>query len=162
MADIIVDGMTRVSFVPTIASAALAPTVAELNAGTILHNTLTAGGLEGFEASTGEVDNTAFGSRFDTRLPGVSAYSGTRLILKKQDGTDTVHSTLTTFGTNGYIVMRDMFPKDNAWAAGDKVNVYPIQTGDWDYMNRERNSVLRYWVATPIRIEPKKNVAALI
>jgi hypothetical protein len=156
MADIIVDGMTRVAFVPTIANVA-APTAAELTAGTYLGTVLTAGGMEGFEASTGEVDNTSYDSRFDTRLPGVSAYSGTRLILKKQTGTDTVFTTMTTFGTTGYIVIRDALDKDTAFAAAQKVNIYPITTGDWDYMSRERNSVLRYWVATPIRSEPEKN-----
>lgn len=49
MADIIVDGMTRVTFAPTIANTA-APTVAELNAGTLLQSTLIPAGLEGFES----------------------------------------------------------------------------------------------------------------
>lgn len=155
MADIIVDGMTRVAFVPTIAVVG-SPTVAELNAGTLLHDNLTAGGLEGFEASPAEVDNTSFGSRFDTKLPGTSGYSGSRLILKKKTGSDTVHTTLTTFGTSGYIAVRDGVDKDAAWAAAQPVNLYPIMTGDWDYMARERNSVLRYWVATPITEEPTK------
>jgi hypothetical protein len=158
MADIIVDGQVWVAFVPTIANVN-APTAAELNAGTELHDTLVAGGMEGFEASTGEVDNTSFGSRFDTRMPGVSSYSGTRLILKKQSGTDTVFVALTTFATSGYLVTRFGKDKDTAVAASDKVNVYPVTTGDWDYMAPERNSMLRYWVATPIAAEPSKNVS---
>ena len=46
MADIIVDGMTKVSYVPTIANIA-APTVAELNAGTALQSTLIPAGPGG-------------------------------------------------------------------------------------------------------------------
>src|SRR5437868_846741 len=98
MADIIVDGMTRVSYVPTISNQAT-PTVAELNAGTLLTSLLTAAGLEGFETSPGEVDNTSLASTFDTRLPGTQSFSGTRLILKKQAAGDTVYSLLTVFGT---------------------------------------------------------------
>lgn len=157
IADIIVDGQTYIAFVPTISNIN-SPTATEILAGTVLHNTLTAGGLEGFEASTGEVDNTSYGSRFDTRLPGVSSYSGTRLILKKQTATDTVHTTLTTFGTTGYIAVRDGIANTTAPVAAQAGwNIYPITTGDWDYMARERNSVLRYWVATPISLAPVKN-----
>lgn len=155
MADIVVDGRARVVFVPTIANTA-APTVAELTAGTYLGNVLVAGGLEGFEASTSEVDNTAFDSRFGTKSPGTSDYSGTRMIFKKQSGTDTVWELMTEFGTSGYVVIRDGKDAQDPYVATDKVNVYPIMTGDWDYMNRERNSVLRYWVATPIVSEPVK------
>lgn len=155
MADIIVDGFTRVDFVATIANSA-SPTVSELTAGVYLGGVLTASGMEGFEASPGEVDNTSYDSRFDTKVPGVSAYSGTRLILKKQSGTDTVHTTLTTLNTVGFLVVRDALARATAYAAAQKVNVYPITTGDWDYMARERNSMLRYWVATPIRSEPSK------
>ena len=160
MADIIVDGFTRVDFVATIANPA-GPTVAELGAGVYLGTVLTASGMEGFEASPGEVDNTSFDSRFDTKVPGVSAYSGTRLILKKQSGIDTVHTTLTTLNTIGHLVVRDALARATAYAAAQKVNVYPITTGDWDYMARERNSMLRYWVATPIRAEPSKNATVV-
>jgi hypothetical protein len=157
MADIIVDGKTRVAFVPTIANKA-APTVAELSAGTLLHDTLVPDGMEGFEPDPGEVDNTSFGSTFDTKLPGVSSFSGTRLVLKKQDGTDTVHSTLTAFDTGGNIVVRAGTKlKTDTWALSDKVQVFPIRTGAWAYVNPERNSVLKYWVATPVSAEPNFN-----
>lgn len=156
MADIIVDGFVRVAFVPTIANLA-APTVAELNAGTLLSSTLVPGGLEGFEPSPGEVDNAAFDSKFDTKLPGVSGYSGSRLILKKQTiGSDTIHTLLTAFGTAGFIVIRRGIDSATAWATSQKPQVNPITTGDWDYVAPERNSVLKYWVATPISGAPNK------
>lgn len=159
MADIVVDGLNRVDFIPTIAASTLVLTAAEYTAGTRLDKVIAPGGLEGFEASPGEVDNTAFSSRFDTKVPGVSGYSGTRLILKKQTGTDTVFDTLTQFATSGFIAIRYGISADTAPAAAQKnVNVYPIMTGDWDWMAPERNSMLRYWVAIPITAEPKKNV----
>ena len=153
MADIIIDGFVRVAFVPTIASIA-APTTTELNAGTLLHSTLVPAGLEGFEPSPGEVDNTNFGSTFDTKLPGVSSFSGTRLMLKKQDGTDTVYNLLKVKNTAGYIVVRRNLDKNTAWTASQKVEVYPIRTGAFAPVAPERNSVSKYWVATPVSDEP--------
>lgn len=156
MADLIVDGFTRVAFVPTIANIA-APTVAELNAGTLLHNTLIVGGLQGFGFSPGEVDNSAFGSSFDTKLPGVSSYSGTQLVLKKQTmGSDTIWTLLTTYFTAGYIALRDGIANATAWATSQNAEVFPITTGDWEYMDRARNEVLKYMVAVPIASAPNK------
>lgn len=159
MADIIVDGQVRVSFVPTISNPE-APTAVELNAGTLLHDVLTPDGVEGFDPDPGEVDNTSYGSTFDTKLPGTASFSGTRLTLKKQSGTDTVHATLTAFNTAGYIVFRFGKDKDTLYTATtDKVTVYPIRTGNWSYVQPERNTVLRYWVVTAVSDEPKFDVA---
>lgn len=158
MADIVVDGMTRASFVTTIANPA-APTVAELNAGTLLSTStgLIAAGLEGFDAQPGEVDSTPLSSRSDTKQPGVSSYSSTALVMKKQTGTDSIFTTLTTFNTTGYIVLRRNVAVGTAWTIGDKVQVYPIATGDWDYLPPERNTLSRYRVQTPITDAPTKN-----
>lgn len=155
MADIIVDGMTRVAFVPTIANIA-APTVAELNAGTLLQSTLVPTGLEGFENSTADVDNTSLASTFDTKLPGRQSFSGTGLVLKKQDGTDTVFNLMSVPNTNGFIAVRDGILEATGWVAAQKVEVYPIRTAAHSMMGRgEANSVLRYRVPTPISAKPE-------
>ena len=65
MADFSSDGMTRVFYVSAIASQN-APTVAELNAGLALQSLITADGLEGFEASTSDVE-TRRSTRRSTR-----------------------------------------------------------------------------------------------
>lgn len=160
MADIIVDGMTRVAFVPTIANIA-APTTAELNAGTLLQSTLIPAGLEGFENTTADVDNTSLASTFDTKLPGRQSFSGTGLVLKKQDGTDTVFNLLSVPNTSGYIVIRDGVTESTAWTAADKVEVYPIRTAAHSTMGRgEANSLLRYRIPTPISAAP--NLKAVV
>lgn len=160
MADIIVDGMTRVAFVPSIANIA-APTTTELNAGTLLQSTLIPAGLEGFENTTADVDNTSLASTFDTTLPGRQSFSGTGLVLKKQDGTDTVFNLLTVAGTNGFIVIRDGVAQGTAWASSDKVEVYPIRTGPHSPLGRgEANSLLRYRVPTKISSAP--NLKAVV
>ncbi|MEO5665515.1 MAG: hypothetical protein ABIR39_19795 [Nocardioides sp.] len=160
MADIIVDGQTRVAFVPTIANIA-APTTAELNAGTLLQSTLIPAGLEGFENTTADVDNTSLASTFDTKLPGRQSFSGTGLVLKKQDGTDTVFNLLSVPNTAGYIVIRDGVAESTAWAATNKVEVYPIRTAAHSTMGRgEANSLLRYRIPTPISAAP--NLKAVV
>lgn len=154
MADIIVDGMTRVSWVPTIANIA-APTVAELNAGTTLQSTLIPAGMEGWENTTAEVDNTSLASVFDTKLPGRQSFSGTGLVFKKQTPTDTIFNLMTTPNTDGYIVVRDGMAESTAWATSQNVEVYPVRTATHSMLGRgEANSVLRYRVPTPITAKP--------
>lgn len=160
MGDIIVDGKTKVWFVPTIAAADLSPTVAELTAGTPLEHVLTADGLSGFSPKTADVDNTALDSTFDTVLPGRSAYSNTMLTLKKQSGaTDTAWTALSVRDTPGYIVIRDGVPAATAVAAADKVQVYPVVLGEWGYVDRAKNSVLKYQVETKISGTPNQKAA---
>lgn len=156
MGDIIVDGKTKVWFVPTIANIA-APTVAEITAGTSLEHQLTADGLSGFAPKTADVDNTALDSTFDTVLPGRSSYSNTMLTLKKQSGaTDAVWTALSVRDTAGYIVIRDGAPVSQALAAADKVQVYPVVLGEWGYLDRAKNSVLKYAVETKISGTPNQ------
>lgn len=155
MADILVDGQTKVILVPTIASAALIPTAAELLAGTNLEDNLIPAGLEGFDPSNAEVDTTALSSTFDTKVPGRTGFSGTGLVLKKKTGTDTVHTALKTPNTSYYLAIRDGIPAATAAAAAQKFAVYPIVLGQWAYMGRgEANSLLRYRVPTLVSAVP--------
>lgn len=152
--------MTRVYYVPTIANIA-APTVAELNAGTSLTSTLIPAGLEGFENSTAEVDNTSLASDFDTKLPGRKSFSGTGLVFKKQDGTDTIFVLLSVPNTNGYVVIRDGVLNTTAWTIADKVEVFPIRTATHVMLGRgESNSLLKYRIPTPITSQP--NLKAVV
>lgn len=152
MADIPIDGMTRVAYVATIANEA-APTVAELNAGILLQTIMTADGLVGFEPNTADVDTTSLASTFDTMTIGRDSFSGTLLRLKKQTGTDTVFNTLTR-GTTGFIVVRRYVLEGTAWAAAQTPNVYPIICGQTRELAPEANTVGRYEVPTKIHQPP--------
>lgn len=157
MADIFADGNTRVSYVPTIANIA-APTTTELNAGTLLHDTITADGLVGFEAETAEVDTTALSSTFDTKLPGRASFSGTMLRLKKQNtnpAADTVFNLLAT-NVAGYIAIRRSLAATTAWASSQKLAIYPIQCGEVKFLTPEANTVERYEVPTMITATPQQ------
>lgn len=157
MADVFADGNTRVAFVGSISNIA-APTVAELNAGTLLQSYITADGLMGFEATTAEVDTTSLASTFNTKTIGRDDFSGTGLRLKKQTyGSDTVFSLLTRT-TAGYIVIRRGTTETTAWAASQAVEVYPVTCGQRKFLAPEANSVQKYEVPTPITSAP--NLAA--
>lgn len=153
MGDVYGDGTTRVAYVPSIASIA-APTVAELNAGTLLQSYVTPDGLVGFEATTAEVDTSSLASTFDTKGIGRDSFSGTMLRLKKQSGVDTPYGLMTR-GTEGYIVIRRWIPETTAWAAAQKVEVYPIVCGRERLLPAEANSVSKYEVPTMVRSAPE-------
>lgn len=153
MADVFADGNTRVAFVGSISNIA-APTVAELNAGTLLQSYITSDGLMGFEATTAEVDTTSLASTFNTKTIGRDDFSGTGLRLKKQTyGSDTPFSTLTR-GTSGYIAIRRGITESTAWAADQAVEVYPVTCGQRKMLAPEANTVQRYEVPTPITSAP--------
>ncbi|MEV4521478.1 hypothetical protein AB0J77_14715 [Micromonospora tulbaghiae] len=153
MADIPVDGNTRVAWVPAISNKA-APTTGELNAGILLQSLITADGLAGFEPETADVDTTSLASTFNTVTIGRDTFSGTMLRLKKQDGTDTAYNTLVR-GAAGYIVIRRDILETTSWAAGQKVEVYPVVCGQTKRLNPEANTVARYEVPTKITSAPE-------
>lgn len=159
MPDIIIDGRTRVAFVTSIANRN-APTTAELNAGTLIHDTLTADGLRGFAPETQPVDTSALSSTFNTKAPGRTDYSGTGLMLKKQSPTaDTTYNTLIRdFSTN--IVIRRGTSAATAWAAADKAEVYPVVCGEVQNQDPEPNSVQKYLV--PVFISPEPSLRATV
>ncbi|MGC5019011.1 hypothetical protein [Micromonospora sp. DT47] len=153
MADIPVDGNTRVAWVPAISNKAL-PTTTELNAGLLLQSLVTADGLAGFEPETADVDTTSLASTFNTVTIGRDTFSGTMLRLKKQDGTDTAYNTLIR-GAAGYIVIRRDVLETTAWTAAQKVEVYPVVCGQTKRLNPEANTVARYEVPTKITSAPE-------
>lgn len=158
MADSLSDGRTRVSWVPSIANIA-APTVAELNAGTILHDKMTPDGLAGFEPDTADVDVSALDSTFNTVVAGRAGFSGTMLRLKKQSGTDTVYNLLVR-DLAGFVVVRRDTTAATAWAASDKAEVYPSVLGETRNLPPEANSVHRYEV--PVKVASTPNLRATV
>lgn len=159
MADIIVDGKVKVALVTTISTIS-APTAAELTAGTDITNLLTADGLVGFQAETAEVDTTSLGSTFDTKMPGRASFSGTKLRLKKQSGTDTVYTTYVRDTATHVVVRRDGSAASEAFASADAVEVYPVVVGELQPMDPEPNTVQRYEL--PVLVSSQPNLRAVV
>lgn len=157
MADIVVDGFTRVAYVPTIANIA-APTTTELNAGILLQSVMTPDGLTGFEATTADVDNSALNSTFNTVTIGRDSFSGTKLTFKKQATGDTTYTTLTR-GTAGYIVVRRYIDNATAWTTAQVVEVFPVIFGQTRNLAPTANSVTKWEVDTKISATPNIRAA---
>ena len=154
MADVISDGNVRVSWVPTIASIA-APTTAELNAGTRLDQTMTADGLVGFAPEQQKIVTTPLSGTFATSRNGRVAFGEPMLRIKKQDATDTIFNLLVK-DTAGYVVIRRDLDAGTAWAASQKVSVYPAVCGETVFMDPEENSLSRYEVPIAITSQPQQ------
>lgn len=151
MNDIIVDGKTRVYAIPDTDQALEALSAAALTSGDALHDYLVPTGLEGFEGTTAAIDNSSLASTFGTNLPGRTDFSGTGLLLKKQETTDPAFDLLSVKGTKLIIVILDGVDATEAPVTGDEYEAYPITTGEYNYVGRgEANSILRYRVPTPV------------
>ena len=142
MADIISDGLTRVSWVTSIANTA-APTAAELNAGVALESFVTADGWNA-STSTDDVDNSALNSTQNTVLPGRRSDS-IELTFKQQGKSN---APWTTFAGNpaGYLVRRSGLSASTAWAASQKVTVYTVQAGFRDEKAPAKNELEKFAV----------------
>lgn len=158
MPDIVSDANTRVAWVPTIANIQ-APTTTELNAGMLLHSTMSADGLVGFRPETADVPNTKLDSDFNTVDVGRTNLSGTMLRLFKQSGTDTIYDTLIK-GAAGYVVIRRSVAASTAWTTGQKVQVYPAKCGETAWLDPEENTDERYEV--PIKVTAKPALRAAV
>lgn len=153
MGDIYGDGQVRVAIVPTISNIA-SPTATELNAGILVHDLLTPAGLQGFEATTADVDTSALSSTFDTATIGRDSYTNTMLELKKQTvGADTVRSTLVR-GYQAYVAIRRGIPCTTAWASTQQLEIYPITCGRRKEIAPAANALLKYQVPTKISSPP--------
>jgi hypothetical protein len=157
VADIVVDGQTRLTFAAAVANIAL-PTASELNAGILLQSVLTPDGVMGFEPTTADVDNSALNSTFDTKTIGRTSFSGTKLQFKKQSSGDVWFTTLTR-GTTGFIIIRRYIPETTAWTSAQGIAVYPIICGDLIELSPVANAVAKWQVETKITSSPNLRAA---
>lgn len=154
MADLTFDGMLRVSLVPTIASATLAPTVAELTAGTDLTPRLLPDGVS-IGSDTASVDNTKMNSTSNSQKAGRRSYT---LSVKYVRGTavdEIAVETAMTYRAVGYLVVRRDVTYSTAWAAAQKVEVYPIEVGEANPDSPAPDTLQAVEVPLMVTAEPK-------
>lgn len=124
MGDYGFDGMIRVSFVPTL-TAPNAPTVTQVSAGTPLEARLTADGLT-ITVETADVDTSKLNSTGNSGTIGRDSYTvAVKYVRGDQPEATAVQSTLVR-GAAGYLVVRRDKLATVAWAATDKVELYPV------------------------------------
>lgn len=147
------DGLVNTIWVPAIGDIQK-PTAEEINAGTDLSNYVVLGGWS-CSPSQDSISDQRENSAQDFENPGRKKISGSS--IEVIDNTNTEHSeqnvameTLAE-GAEGYFVRRYGKQTDEAFAAGDTVNVYAVRVGMSTKMAITANSVLRSKVNFSVR-----------
>jgi hypothetical protein len=156
MADLLGDGMFKVTWCSTIANIA-APTVAELNAGTPLELLITPDGLK-IDPDTASVDTSSLGSTFNTASAGRRSFSPA-IMFKHQTPTDTAFDLLP-YRTSGFLVVRRNLIATTAWTASQKVAVYPMQVGEPKETTPAPNAVQTF--ESPMMVTSDPNTRAVV
>ena len=131
-----------------------APTIIELEAGTDISNYVMLGGWS-FDPSQDTVSDQRENTVQDFGAPGRK--SAGDISIEVIDNTNTSHSTenvaMETLaeGAEGYFVRRYGKQTDDAFAAGDTVNVYAVRIGMSAKVAIAANSVLRSKVNFSVR-----------
>lgn len=160
MADIPVDGKTRIAWLPSCANIA-APTVSELNAGMLLTYRITKDGLIGFEPTSASIDSASIGDVYDIMDVGTDSFGDNGFRLKRQTplNTDIVYTTLIK-GLAGFTAIRRDVDRDAAWASAQLLEVYPSKCGRRKRLMPERNTMTRYEV--PIFVYQQPELDAIV
>lgn len=126
--DLTYDGNVKVAWAASIADIS-APTAAECTGATELSDDITPDGLS-ITFATAAVDNSALSSDFDTSEPGRATPTlSVTFKTSYSDGTARPAATTLTRGAAGYLIVRRNKAVDTAFAAADKVEVYPATCG---------------------------------
>lgn len=158
MSDLISDGKTRVAWAATIANIN-APTVAELNAAADYTQRITPDGLK-IDPSTAKVDTNSLASTFDTATVGRIGFE-TEVTFKRGDtGPDDAPFTTLKYGVSGYLVVRRGLAYTTAWAASQKVEVYPITCGEPANASPAANEVSKFM--SPMMVTSQPATAATV
>lgn len=129
MSDVYNDGNIAAWFVPSIADIAAPKAATEiLAAGSLaLHERMVPDGLK-VPASTDNIDNSKMRSTFTTHRVGRRKFDG--LSVKYQVGdavAEQAYDTTLVWKAQGFLVVRRGVSADTPPAAGDKVEVYPVE-----------------------------------
>lgn len=128
MAVVIIDGRVAVAWCTAIANIGQ-PTAAESNAGTRLETLITPTGLS-IRPSTAKVDVGNLASKKNASRAGRVDHD--IKLTFHHDGTADIAWDLLPYGTNGFLVVRRGIARETAFAAGQKVAVYAVETGEPD------------------------------
>lgn len=153
MTDMLNDGNIKLYYVPTIANIA-APTVAELDAGTSLECLVTADGLA-VSVDEEVVSIPKLCETNTSQAPGRATYGITLTIARQDTEAEDVGWTTLLRGTAGYLVMRYGVDHEQAWAADDKVQVFPVKFGERRPQQPEANGATLFQSQAYVGKEPE-------
>jgi hypothetical protein len=144
-------GRTRFYYAPTIASAALAPTAAEITAGLRLDTELAE--VNGFTFANSPIQVPDMASAFVSSIPGEDSVEDSNLIFYELDTATNPISVSQAKGINGYICIFYKGVAGAAPAAADKCDVWPIQIASNARQYTADNEAAKYQVTyTPTAV----------
>ena len=158
MSDLINDGMTKVSWVTSIANIN-APTAAELTAGSDFTARITPDGLK-IDPSTADVDTSSLASTFDTKTVGRVGYDTEVTFKRGTTGGEDLPYTTLKYGVSGYLVVRRGVAYATAWATSQKCEVYPITCGEPQNSSPAANEVMKF--VSPMKVTAPPATAATV
>lgn len=138
------DGNVKVAFVPAIANTS-APTVAELTGASAIDLScyLSADGFTpGLDEAVISDDRLCDTETFEQPGRSSRTLQVTYIDNSNTDDDNEAYETLVP-GSTGYIVVRRGKAYDGAFAATDKVDVWPVKAGKYSDLPPEANSVLK-------------------
>ncbi|MFE1949926.1 hypothetical protein ACFW9D_05590 [Streptomyces sp. NPDC059524] len=112
-------GITKVHYLPTIASPALLPTTAEITAGTDYTQQINA--IEGWSLENSPIETPDMASTFVSKIGGDDSAADSSLTFYEDSALDDIETDLAK-GTSGYIVI---FSKGKAPSAKG-MDVFPV------------------------------------
>lgn len=142
MADMLTDGKIRVQYVPTIANTA-SPTATELNAGTDLSCLITADGLN-ISVDEEKVSIPKLCDTTNSEAPGRATYGVDLTFVRKTVVAEDKAWTTLLRGTAGYLVLRYGTASATAFAAADKVIIFPGTAGERKLEKPEANNAVKF------------------
>jgi hypothetical protein len=134
-------GVTKVYFVPTIASTTLVPTTAEVTAGTRLDTQLEA--INGFSYANNPIHVPDMSTPFVPDIPGEDSVAASKLTFYEDKVTNAI-KTAQPKSTVGYIVFFYAGTAGAVPAAGDKCDVWPIIVASVARMYSAANEAAKY------------------
>ncbi|MFE1358858.1 phage tail tube protein [Streptomyces harbinensis] len=158
MADVIVDGRTRVAWATSIANIS-APTVAELEAAVDLTTRITPDGL-GITPETATVDTSNLASTFTTNRAGRRSYSNELTFKRGTTPADDAPHTTLKYKTVGYLIVRRTLEYEEPWEVGQEVEVYPIECGEPQQIPPAPNEVAKF--TSPMMVTDDPDTAAVV
>ena len=147
--------VVKVKFLTTIASATLAPTVAEYTAGVDLTGVLPVTGVQP-GGSQNNASLAMLGASHIDEQPGT--WGATLTLEAVRDTTTDTLVTTFPYGTAGFVVIN--------WTgvtviAGTKVDSYAVKSHQPIPMASAENEFQRWTVSLPVTTTPKYNIAVL-
>ncbi|MEU1134259.1 hypothetical protein ABZ383_31115 [Streptomyces sp. NPDC005900] len=113
-------GVTKIKFLPTIASAALLPTRAEITAGTDLTDGINA--IDGWNIENQPIETPDMASTFVSKIDGDDSAADSSLTFYEDNTLDEIETDLAK-GTSGYMCI---FSKGDV-PAGKGLDVFPVK-----------------------------------